>query len=466
MRAFSTRLALGGIGAALIAAGAATGTPVRHTVPGAAASTVPVYTLANAPRAPALDRLPLRRAVTKDGITWTFASPARVGRFVTGDPYVVGRVVVSAISPRPAEGRNGSVKNIRPVIDQTGFDSRTQGERFRAESRATLPTTLVPGDSLISSISVDRIGATRRWLFSDAETASPVRTVSVFTSVAAPQPPDAFRPSYVGKNSPIYRSRNLRRQLLPRLRPPSVAPSLSEYKRHFRRPWIDSLFFSFDTPIDYMPDYGREIARAAGNAALLLTLNYPVRQKEPLLVYLTQYGIDLAGLVRAGHPGWPAHGGHGSGRKLPILLAATLLGAPELAGGKARFGEDMQTMTGRGWTGATALFAGHGGRNAAAPYGPYEHLQPRQWPDTLGEDYRRCCTSGAWVAEALAARLIKGVQARWSHPPFFAYVDRWMNEDDSRHLTTIKEQIGKDYTSLPQRWSWDEFATAMWRAHR
>ena len=70
------------------------------------------------------------------------------------------------------------------------------------------------------------------------------------------------------------------------------------------------------------------------------------------------------------------------------------------------------------------------------------------------------------MAEALAARLIKGVQARWSHPPFFAYVDRWMNEDDSRHLTTIKEQIGKDYTSLPQRWSWDEFATAMWRAHR
>ena len=51
-------------------------------------------------------------------------------------------------------------------------------------------------------------------------------------------------------------------------------------------------------------------------------------------------------------------------------------------------------------------------------YGPYEHLQPREWPDTLGEDYRRCCTSAAGVAEALAARLIKGVQTRWNHPPF------------------------------------------------
>ena len=466
MRAFSTAIGVLAIGVALIAATVATGTPTRHSTPEATTSTVPVYTIRNAPRPPVLERLPLRGAVTKDGVTWTFARPARVGRFITGDPYVVGRVVISAITPRPAEGRNGSVKNIRPVNDQTGFDSRTQGDRFKAESQAVLPITLVPGDSLVSSISVDRVGGTRRWLFNDSETASPVRTVSVLTSVAAPQPADAFRPSYAGRKSPIYRSRNLRRQLLPRLRPPSAAPSLTEYERHFRRPWIDSLFFSFDTPVDYMPDYGREIARAVGNAALLLTLNYSAERKEPLLVYLTQYGIDLAGLVRGGHPGWPAHGGHGSGRKLPILLAATLLGAPELAQGKARFGEDMQTMTGRGWTGASALFAGHGGRDAAGRYGPYEQLQPRQWPDTLGEDYRRCCTSAAWVAEALAARLIKGVQARWNHSPFFAYVDRWMNEDDSRNLRTIKEQIGKDYTSLPQRWSWDDFAGAMWRAYR
>jgi hypothetical protein len=243
-------------------------------------------------------------------------------------------------------------------------------------------------------------------------------------------------------------------------------PSLAEYQRHFRRPWIDSLFFSFDAPTEYMPDYGREIARAVGNAALLLTLDYTPKQKEPLLVYLTQYGVDLAGLVRAGHPGWPAHGGHGSGRKLPLVFAATLLGAPELARGNARFGEDMQTMTGRGWTGARALFAGHGGRDAEGRYGPYEHLQPRQWPDTLGEDYRRCCTSSAWVAEALAARLIRGIQTTWNHPPFFAYVDRWMNEDDRRHLETINAQIGKDYSSLPQRRAWDDFATAMWRAHR
>ena len=453
-----------GLAAAAVTAAAPTAGPASRSAPGTSDPVVPVYAAGNAPRAPELERLPLRSSVTKDGITWTFARPARVGRFITGDPYVVGRTVVSAISPRPGGGRNGSVKNIRPTNDQTGFDSRTQGDRFRAAIQASLPITLVPGDALVSSISVTRIGALRRWLFPDAETGSPVRTVSILTSVASPQPADAFRPAYVG-HSRIYRSRDLRRRLLPRLRPVAATPSLREYEHHFRRPWIDSLFFSFDTPVEYMPDYGRELARAVGNAALLLTLNYTPAQKEPLLVYLTQYGIDLAGLVRAGHPGWPAHGGHGSGRKLPIVLAATLLGAPELGRARAQFGEDLQTMQGRGWTGASVVFAGHGGRRAEGRYGPYEQLQPRDWPDTLGEDYRRCCTSGAWVAEALAARLIAGVEARWSHAPFFAYVDRWMTEDDAAALRSIEEQIGKDYSSLPQRRAWDAFATAMWRRY-
>ena len=174
----------------------------------------------------------------KDGPhAWTLARPARVGRFITGDPYVVGRVVVSAITPRPAEGRNGTVKNIRPVSDQTGFDSRTQGERFRAESRATLPIRLVLGDSLPC---FDQCRRDRRGLVVGSSTTQrpPARfaLVSILTSVAAPQPADASRPSYAGRNSPIYRSRNLRRQLLPRLRPPKVAPSLAEYERHFRRP--------------------------------------------------------------------------------------------------------------------------------------------------------------------------------------------------------------------------------------
>jgi hypothetical protein len=426
---------------------------------------VPVYTKTNPPPTPTLAQLPKVSSLTKDGITWTFSEPESVGQFITGDFYVVGNAVVTAISPAPANGRNGSVKNLPPEDSDTGFDSRTSSNRYDASIRAALPVSLVPGDSLVSSISVETVGQARRWLF-DTSADSPVKSISILTSVAAPQPPDAFRPSYVGKGAPIFHSRNLRRDLLPKLGAVASLPSLAEWEQHFRRPWVDNLFFNFDNPVDYMPDYSREIARAVGIAGLQLSLSYTNEQKEPLLVYLTQYGIDLYGLVQAGHPGWTAHGGHGSGRKFPIVFAGTLLEVPGMQRPPGKYGEDMQTMMGTGWTGASALYAGHYGSTSSGRYGPYEHLQPRDWVDTLNEDYRRCCTSSAWIGEALAARLIPGMQTAWNHGPFFAYADRWMTEDDTQARATIQSQIGKSYNGFPQRKAWDAFVTNMWKAYR
>jgi hypothetical protein len=426
---------------------------------------VPIYTKDKPPPTPSLEELPLQSSVTKDGVTWTFAEPERVGRFITGDPYVVGAATVASISPAPANGRNGSVKNIPPTDDETGFDSRTSSNRYDASLRANPPVSLVAGDSLVSSISVDTIGSRTRWLFNTSAD-SPVLSISILTSVAAPQPPDAFRPSYVGKNAPIFLSRNLRRDLLPRLAGVASTPSLAEYESHFRRPWIDALFFNFDSPIEYMPDYSREIARAVSMASLLVLLDRPPEQREALLVYLTQYGIDLWGLVQRGHPGWPAHGGHGNGRKLPIVVAGTLLESTAMQHPATRFGQDMQTMYGTGWTGATTLYAGHYGSGGTGRYGPYEHLQPRDWVDTLGEDYRRCCTSMAWIGEALVGRLVPGVRAAWGHPQFFDYADRWMTEDDTQARAAIQAQIGKNYNSFPQRKAWDAFVTNMWKTYR
>jgi hypothetical protein len=442
--------------------GPAPSAPYTELPPGAP---VPIYDGANPPRTPTVDELPKRSSVTKDGITWTFSRAMPIGQFITGDYYVVGAATVTAISPAPANGRNGSVKNLPPVDDETGFDSRTDANRYDAGLRSDPPVNLAPGDSLVSSISVDAVGATRRWLF-DKASGSPVKTISVLTVLAAPQPPDAFRPSYVGRGAPVYLSRNLRRELLPRFAKVADTPSLAEYTDHFRRPWVDSMMFNFDDPIEYMPDYSREIARAVGIAGLLLSLDYTPQEKESLLVYLTQYGIDLDGLVEAGHPGWSAHGGHGSGRKFPIVLAGTLLGQPGMQRPPGRFGEDMQTMAGPSWTGASYVYAGHYGPSGTGEFGPYEHLQPSQWPGTLGEDYRRCCTSSAWIGEALAARLIGGVQLAWNHAPFFGYADRWMTEDDTQHRATIQAQIGKNYNGFPQRKAWDRFVTNMWAARR
>jgi hypothetical protein len=193
-------------------------------------------------------------------------------------------------------------------------------------------------------------------------------------------------------------------------------------------------------------------------AGLLLTLDFPAEQKEPLLVYLTQYGIDLYGLVEQGHTGWQAHGGHGSGRKLPIVLAGLMLNQEKMKSVQAKFGEDMQTIWVRetpppgtyteSWhtKPETVVYGGHVGINGESVnpgWGPYEHLAPSAWKSTLGEAYRRCCTSVSWVGEMLAARLIPGMEQAWNHPQFFAYVHRWMGSpDDPADLAAIQGATG------------------------
>ena len=218
-------------------------------------------------------------------------------------------------------------------------------------------------------------------------------------------PADAFRPSYCDYNEPkLYLARKLRRELFPRL-PRAGIPmqmemsgpfTLDEWAQRFERPWLDTCFFGFDAAIEYQPHYGREVGRAVGVASLLLCLDYTPQEKERLLINFVQYGIDLWGIARAGYPGWQAHGGHGSGRKWPIVFAGMMLGdaamqSPTKTLPHLKFGEDMQTMYDKGWTGAKVVYAGHVGK-AGVPnekdWGAYENLPPAEWPGNLGENYR------------------------------------------------------------------------------
>lgn len=310
-----------------------------------------------------------------------------------------------------------------------------------------------------------------------------MRSVSVLTCLSEPAPPDAFRPSYCDRTQKIYLARNLRRELLPRL-PRAGIPfelenglpfTLEDWANRFQRPWLDVCFFGFDAAIEYQPHYGREVGRAVGIAALLLCLDFQPEEKEKLLINFVQYGIDLWGIARAGYGGWQAHGGHGSGRKLPIVFAGIMLGDEEMQTPtkkypNLKFGEDMQTMYDKGWTGAKAVYAGHVGKDGLKgqpDWGAYEHLPPSQWPGDLGESYRRCCTSIAWVGQALALRILRAEKV-WNHDAFFDYVDRWMTEDDSQHIEEIKKARGRDYSAswARQRQAWDPFVNAMWAKYR
>lgn len=233
--------------------------------------------------------------------------------------------------------------------------------------------------------------------------------------------------------------------------------------------------FNFEVPAYYMPSYGREVAFTVSYALLLLQIDFPADQKVTLTNDLVQYGIDNYGCVEAGW-GWPAFGGHASGRKAPVVFAGILLGNDAMRRVsdtyKNRFGEDMQTVYVKqlppagtyqqAWQGAKVIHGGHYGVDqdtgvpkSAGLYGPYEQLQPKDWPiingnEQIGEAYRRCCTSQAWVGEALAMRMLHA-QSYWNHPAFFDYVDRWMTEDDTQAVADIQSQSGYYYGNNWQR---------------
>jgi len=457
---------------------------------------VVVYTSNDPPPTPALEDLPLLSQINQHGIIWTFSTPQRVGRFVNGDYYVIGTATITDIQPlpTPANGRHGSMLNIPANVQKSGFDSRLVSERYDSSLRVYPPITLAPGNKLVSSRSVDASYLPAVMRPSDLSE-SPVASVSILTSVSVPQPLDAFRPSYARGSTQIYLSRNLRRSILPTLQPVQYVPPLSEFEGYLKRPWVDSVFFSFAVPSEYMASYGRENGYVMSFAGLLLTLNFIQEQKEPLLVYLTQYGIDLYGLVEQGHSGWQAHGGHGTGRKFPIVLAGMMLNEEKMKSVKANFGEDMQTIWvtetppagtfTKSWhlKPETVVYGGHVGINGESVnpgWGPYEHLAPSAWKSTLGESYRRCCTSVSWVGEALAARLIPGMQQAWNHAQFFNYVDRWMlSADDPRDLEAIRIATGMTIDAdFLQGQSWKilsgggyykphrTFVDEMWAAYR
>ncbi len=476
---------------------------------------IAVYTRQNTPAAPKLEDLPLAESVSQYGITWTFEKPARVGQFVNGDWYVVGPATVKAIDPRPLYGSEIPKRELDPVDVERRPEDRVRngfmlnppakphgplagmevaydsGVRnwFAPSLIQRLPVTMKPGDSLVSTISMPKNLVLRAQLRNKIERgvddSSPIRTAAVLTCVGEPQPADAFRPAFcppAAGQQRIYLARDLKRELLQGVAATENIPNIRQYIRFTQRPWAGTCFFGFEEPVENMPQYGLEYGRVVGISALLLCTDLEPQQKEPLLINFVQVGIDLGGIVRAGHPGWTGWGGHGSGRKLPIVFTGLLLGDDELANinrsfPKVSFGEDEQTAYGDSWTGAGVVFAGHSGIDAATGegrsrgnnWGPYEHTPPSQWKQgqNTSESYRRCCTSVGWVAQALSLRLMHAEEA-WSHDAFFDYVDRWMCEDDTEFVKAIKEATGQDHDKewARQGQAWDAFVNEMWARYR
>jgi hypothetical protein len=101
--------------------------------------------------------------------------------------------------------RNGSMI-VEKVSHTQGYDSRSGS--FRQKDAVTLPLTLSPQQSLISSVSnntlpVDNFCKNMMW---DNEKKSQVvmKAAAVLTCVDKPPAADAFRPPYAGTVKPIF----------------------------------------------------------------------------------------------------------------------------------------------------------------------------------------------------------------------------------------------------------------------
>ena len=428
--------------------------------------------------------------VSQHGITWRFEREHQVGQFVNGDWWVVGPVTIVEVDPAPGpapedevndlgtnrwgstgmqdntELRNGSMIIPRAGGGQ-GYDSR--GRSYRSELTVRFPYELDADRSLISTIShttmPNRVMHHELMWPSEQRDQRVLRTAAVITALAEPPPADAFRPTYADTDKRLFRLADVQWDRLPRLPAPENTPSWTQYERYFERPWLDHINGSWLgqwlLPTENQPAYYREWSRITGIASLMLMLDVPREQKQPLLIGLVQYAIDARGVADIGGQ-WIDQG---SGRKWPILMAGVLLDDPYFADlpESTVFKEDVHTYYGQGWAGQTALYQlvqHHGPRQ------PYEHLPPDQWAEHDGgwgrtaESYRLCCTIKGWVGTALAARLMGGKRA-WDHDAFFDNVGRWMNPDDP-----YADNRGEHPRPETETTSFDDFVDTMWHAYR
>jgi hypothetical protein len=197
-------------------------------------------------------------------------------------------------------------------------------------------------------------------------------------------------------------------------------------------------------PKDNMPPYPRDSSEQVQEMALLVMLD--IQERAELVIRLIQLGIDLYSISLENGDAWRAYGGFGSGRKWPIIFAGMMLDDPDMQRPPetiapdtdiSKFGEDGHTYYGQPTTtypdgkplwGQDCVAGGYG-------FGPYWVNHDCRDPNGIleaedmenGGAYRLCCTSHTWVGQALAARIMRGANL-WGWPPFFQYVERWINE--------------------------------------
>lgn len=387
-------------------------------------------------------------SITQYTITWTFDGDYTTGQFANGDYWVLGPVGITGItntrhpSKGATDGYDGSQINPVPGGSQ-GFDSRLPSYSASANVFLSLPITLQPGESLVSMTSVLNSEGT---INPELGTPKPaLQSGAVLTCLALAPPSGSLRPPYVGTTKTLYNTSDIQMSKLPSLSAPASTPSITTIEDAIRRPQLDHIVGWAGTyfhPVDNYPPpsehYGHNISGAYGTAALMLLLDdADVGDKSDLAMHFVQMSIDLYHILDNGGY-WLSDGGHGQGRKLPILMTGWLIDDADMlaigdlpllvpgGGGHNYFQEDGSTFYVEE-TSPGVYNNGYGGYDAShvglAEWGAKHTYQPDRDDASYTASYRwlNRYTHSALVALAL------GLDDEWNRQVMFDYTERWAN---------------------------------------
>lgn len=381
-------------------------------------------------------------SASKNSVTWTFDKNYTTGQYANGDPWVVGPVTITAVSPTSSTGRNGMVVNQGiqyggPSLN--GFDNRVGWNDYidGLNVAKSLPYTAANNSSLVKAVSSAE-GHTGWGI---------IEAFEILTVVESAPASDSFRPPYIGIGSRAskWTKANLNYAKLNTLARAGLSlPNKTQLETDFSKFWFEyNLIWTsryLHTPYQADDGYGKGIAIKTGDAALLLNLDYTVAEKEKLLIGMVQYGIDIAGVLDKGGR-WYDTGGHNIGRLAPLMIAAGVLDDAWLKGfldgGLKGFSEYCQTFfvtqadVGRyvkqeaGYPRVTYIQSDVGLPDWGETHNDNPERDGRNWDSS----YRDIC-GGQLTAPAMAARVMS-IRTACKWEAMFQYAERHLNYEQS-----------------------------------
>ena len=466
------------------------------TRPTLAATTIQAAARGNGWSTVLLAATTLQSSVSQYGITWTFDQPYPVGSYANGDPFVVGPVSITSITPESQvvtdneDGTdrvvNGTMLN--PQGSVNGFDSQSVFDlKFYPSYDDSLNQHPSRTGSPISTSEASIVSCISRQSSSyGGSDRGRISSYGVLTVIQREPRDGAFRPDPYGNGSKEseWNENDIDYTLLRNLsQVGSDVPDLNQITDKISHLWYEATSLNGGLTTaqvfrahDYQPSYGRDIGKVSADALLSAHLDYTKEQKRPLVAAIVQQGLDVYKQQTRGAE-WTNNGGHYGGQKDRMVFAAMLLNDDNIkaacdAGNTFVHGNEQQifyvsqadvdrqscndndpSSTSGNPCGTSGSTLYENGDIGLPEWGRNHYTSPctydcRSW----GSSYRWIGSS--YAGNALAVRLIPGAKDVWNWDAYFDYEDRYseaeINGDSNQVGGTGTRGVGTGKNQIPQ----------------